>query len=218
MIVVEKGGHQLIQVTDNGEGISSDSLVLAVQRHTTSKIATLEDLFKINSLGFRGEALASIASVSDVELTSCVNSGAGYSVKVLYGKAGELMPSEPVKGTRVDVHNLFYNTPARKKFLKSFRVEFRQIVQMVRRYGLAYPEVAFRLIHDEKEIINIQSESLKERIDNLLDPTYGNHLLEVNCVKGDFSVTGFVGNLNLIRSDPVSNTFFLIDGLSNIVY
>ncbi|MFQ6676954.1 MAG: DNA mismatch repair endonuclease MutL [Fidelibacterota bacterium] len=208
-IVVEKGGHQLIQVTDNGGGISSDDLGLAVQRHSTSKIATLDDLFKINSLGFRGEALASIASVSDIELTSCVDGNNGYSIKVRNGEAEDLIPSEPVKGTRIDVYNLFYNTPARKKFLKSQRVEFRQIVQMVRRYGLAYPEVAFRLVHDEKEIINIQKETLKERIDNLLDPTYSNHLLDVNMVKGDFAVSGFVGNLNLLRSRPGEQYIFL---------
>lgn len=208
-VVVEKGGHQLIQVTDDGNGIPSDDMGLAVQRHSTSKIATLDDLFNINSLGFRGEALASIASVSDIELTSCVNGDGGYSIKVHDGEAGELAPAEPVKGTRIDVHNLFYNTPARKKFLKSNRVEFRQIVQMVRRYGLAYPEVAFKLIHDEKEIINIQSETLKERIDNLLDPTYGSHLLEVNIVKGDFAVSGFVGNLNLLRSRPGEQYIFL---------
>ncbi len=174
-VVIEKGGHQLVQVSDNGSGIEADDMRLAVQRFTTSKIASFEDLFNINSLGFRGEALASIASVSEIELASCVNGDGGYSIKVHDGEAGELTPSEPVKGTRIDVHNLFYNTPARKKFLKSQRVEFRQIVQMVRRYGLAYPEVAFKLIHDEKEIINIQGETLKDRIDNLLDPTYGSH-------------------------------------------
>ena len=207
-IVIEKGGHQLIQVSDNGGGISPDDMNLAVERYTTNKIETIDDLFNINSLGFRGEALASIASVSEMEMTSCINSDGGFAVSILDGEAGEIMPAEPVQGTRIDVRNLFYNTPARKKFLKSQRVEFRQIVAMARRYGLAYPEVAFKLYHDDKEILNIQSESLKERINNLLDPTYRDHLLEVNTVKGDFTISGYVGSLNFVRSRPGEQYIF----------
>ena len=208
-IVIEKGGHQLIQVSDNGGGISPDDMNLAVQRYTTNKIETIDDLFNINSLGFRGEALASIASVSEMEMASCINGDGGFAVSILDGEAGEIMPAEPVRGTRIDVRNLFYNTPARKKFLKSQRVEFRQIVAMARRYGLAYPEVAFKLYHDDKEILNIQSESLKERINNLLDPTYSDHLLEVNTVKGDFAISGYVGSLNLVRSRPGEQYIYL---------
>ena len=208
-IVIEKGGHQLIQVSDNGGGISPDDMNMAVQRYTTNKIETIDDLFNINSLGFRGEALASIASVSEMEMASCINGDGGFAVSILDGEAGEIMPAEPVRGTRIDVRNLFYNTPARKKFLKSQRVEFRQIVAMARRYGLAYPEVAFKLYHDDKEILNIQIESLKERINNLLDPTYSDHLLEVNTVKGDFAISGYVGSLNLVRSRPGEQYIFL---------
>ena len=208
-IVIEKGGHQLIQVSDNGGGISPDDMNLAVERYTTNKIETIDDLFNINSLGFRGEALASIASVSEMEMASCINGDGGFAVSILDGEAGEIMPAEPVRGTRIDVRNLFYNTPARKKFLKSQRVEFRQIVAMARRYGLAYPEVAFKLYHDDKEILNIQIESLKERINNLLDPTYSDHLLEVNTVKGDFAISGYVGSLNLVRSRPGEQYIFL---------
>ena len=208
-IVIEKGGHQLIQVSDNGGGISPDDMNMAVQRYTTNKIETIDDLFNINSLGFRGEALASIASVSEMEMASCINGDGGFAVSILDGEAGELIPAEPVQGTRIDVRNLFYNTPARKKFLKSQRVEFRQIVAMARRYGLAYPEVAFKLYHDDKEILNIQIESLKERINNLLDPTYSDHLLEVNTVKGDFAISGYVGSLNLVRSRPGEQYIYL---------
>ena len=208
-IVIEKGGHQLIQVSDNGGGISPDDMNLAVQRYTTNKIETIDDLFNINSLGFRGEALASIASVSEMKMASCINGDGGFAVSILDGEAGEIMPAEPVQGTRIDVRNLFYNTPARKKFLKSQRVEFRQVVAMARRYGLAYPEVAFKLYHDDKEILNIQIESLKERINNLLDPTYSDHLLEVNTVKGDFAISGYVGSLNLVRSRPGEQYIFL---------
>ena len=96
-IVIEKGGHQLIQVSDNGGGISPDDMNLAVERYTTNKIETIDDLFNINSLGFRGEALASIASVSEMEMTSCINSDGGFAVSILDGEAGEIMPAEPVQ-------------------------------------------------------------------------------------------------------------------------
>ncbi len=144
-----------------------------------------------------------------MQLASCTNGDGGFQINVENGEPGEMLPSEPVPGTRIDVRNLFYNTPARKKFLKSHRVEFRQIVQMVKRYALAYPEVAFRLTHDEKQILNLDGESFKQRIDNVLDPTYSQNILEVNNLKGDFAVSGFIGNLNLVRSRPGEQYIFL---------
>lgn len=209
LIVVEKGGQQLIQVADNGTGIQPEDLAVAVQRFTTSKIATVDDLFQINSLGFRGEALASIASVSEMEIVSSANGEQGFSINVMDGTASTIIPAEPVQGTKIAVRNLFYNTPARKKFLKSQREEYRQIVQMIRRYALAFPEIAFNLVHDEKEIFNLQSESLQDRIDHCFDPTYSSNVLDVNNIKGDFAVNGFVGNLNLVRSRPGEQYIFI---------
>ena len=118
-IVVEKGGQQLIQVSDNGSGINSAELPIAFERYTTSKIGSMDDLFNIDTLGFRGEALASIASVSEVNIVSANRSGDGAEMSILNGKLGEVQPAPAVQGTSVTIRNLFYNTPARKKFLKS---------------------------------------------------------------------------------------------------
>ena len=209
IIVVEKGGHQTIQVRDNGIGISSDELPASVMRFHTSKIQTLEDLFSIQTLGFRGEALASIASVSEILIKSNLKDNDGASLLVVDGAHNGVEPAPRINGTEITIRDLFYNTPARKKFLKTPRTELRKVVDIVRRYGLAYPEVAFKLIADGREIFNLKSEKLEERIDHLLDPTYSKNLLPLNVTKGDYSFSGFVGNLNLIRSRPGEQYVFL---------
>ena len=209
MIVVEKGGHQTIQVRDNGIGISSDELPASVMRFHTSKIQTLEDLFSIQTLGFRGEALASIASVSEILIKSNLKGNDGASLLVVGGTHNGVEPAPRINGTEITIRDLFYNTPVRKKFLKTPRTELRKVVDIVRRYGLAYPEVAFKLIADGREIFNLKSEKLEERIDHLLDPTYSKNLLPLNVTKGDYSFSGFVGNLNLIRSRPGEQYVFL---------
>ena len=209
MIVVEKGGHQTIQVRDNGIGISSKELPASVMRFHTSKIQTLEDLFSIQTLGFRGEALASIASVSEILIKSNLKDNDGASLLVVDGAHNGVEPAPRINGTEITIRDLFYNTPARKKFLKTPRTELRKVVDIVRRYGLAYPEVAFKLIADGREIFNLKSEKLEERIDHLLDPTYSKNLLPLNVTKGDYSFSGFVGNLNLIRSRPGEQYVFL---------
>ena len=209
MIVVEKGGHQTIQVRDNGIGISSDELPASVMRFHTSKIQTLEDLFSIQTLGFRGEALASIASVSEILIKSNSKDNDGASLLVVDGAHNGVEPAPRINGTEITIRDLFYNTPARKKFLKTPRTELRKVVDIVRRYGLAFPEVAFKLIADGREIFNLKSEKLEERIDHLLDPTYSKNLLPLNVTKGDYSFSGFVGNLNLIRSRPGEQYVFL---------
>ena len=209
MIVIEKGGHQTIQVRDNGSGISSNELPVSVMRFHTSKIQTLEDLFSIQTLGFRGEALASIASVSEMSIISSIRDNDGASLLIVDGSHNGIEPAPKINGTEITIRDLFYNTPARKKFLKTPRTELRKIVDIVRRYGLAFPEVTFKLIADGREIFNLKSEKLEERIDNLLDPTYSKNLLPLNVTKGDYSFSGFVGSLNLIRSRPGEQYIFL---------
>lgn len=208
-IIVEGAGQHLIQVTDNGYGISDDQLPNAIERYSTSKIATVDDLFAINTLGFRGEALASIASVAKVSVESATNDKEGGKIDIVDGITSDVKPAPGVKGTQITVRDLFYNTPARRKFLKSERVELRHIVQTVRRYALAFPNVKFNLISDDKNIYSFQKESLKERIVTTFDPTYGNNILPVDFEKGNYHITGFVGNLNLVRSRPGEQYLFL---------
>ena len=208
-IVVEKGGHQTIQVRDNGSGMAPDQLPAAILPFHTSKIATIEDLFSIKTLGFRGEALASIASVAEMSIVSSNGSGEGAELPIIDGRPGDVQPAAEIGGTEITIRNLFYNTPARKKFLKTPRTELRKIVDVVRRYGLAFPEVTFKLVSDNRDIFHVKSETLEDRIDNLLDPTYSRNLLPLNLAKGDYAFSGFVGNLNLVRSRPGEQYLFL---------
>ena len=208
-IVIEKGGHHTIQVRDNGSGISPDDLPSSIKRFHTSKIETVDDLFSINTLGFRGEALSSIASISEMSILSSNGNGEGAELPILNGAPGEVQPAADIGGTEITIRNLFYNTPARKKFLKTPRTELRKIVDVVRCYGLAFPDVEFRLVADDRDIFHVHAEPLEERIDNLLDPTYSRNLLPLNITKGDIALSGFVGNLNLVRSRPGEQYLFL---------
>ena len=208
-IVIEKGGHHTIQVRDNGSGISPDDLPSSIKRFHTSKIEKVDDLFSINTLGFRGEALSSIASISEMSIVSSNGNGEGAELPIVNGSPGEVQPAADIGGTEITIRNLFYNTPARKKFLKTPRTELRKIVDVVRCYGLAFPDVEFRLVADDRDIFHVHAEPLEERIDNLLDPTYSRNLLPLNITKGDIALSGFVGNLNLVRSRPGEQYLFL---------
>ena len=209
LIVIEKGGHQTIQVRDNGIGIPSEQLPASIMRYHTSKIETVDDLYSINTLGFRGEALSSISSVSEMSILSSNGIDEGAELIVENGRTGEIQPAASLRGTTITIRDLFYNTPARKKFLKTPRTELRKIVDIVRCFGLAFPEVEFKLISDNRTIFHIMPEPLEIRINNLLDPTYSRNLLQLNMTKGDYSFSGFVGNLNLVRSRPGEQYLFL---------
>lgn len=208
-VIVEKGGKQLIQVSDNGSGINSKELPIAFERFSTSKINSFEDLYKINSLGFRGEALASIASVSEVKIISKIEDDDGAEMIIKNGVLGKVEPAAALKGTNITIQNLFYNTPARRKFLKSPRVEFRKIVEMIRRYALSNPSVSFNLVSDKRDILNLNNESLEDRIVHVMDPAYRDQLLKLNFLKGDYAIDGFLGNLNLVRTRPGEQYIFL---------
>ena len=160
-IVIEQGGNQLIQVRDDGKGIPKNQLPLAIKRFHTSKISKLDDLFTISSLGFRGEALASIASVAQLSIISSEGSNEGSELSITNGKSGELIPAANINGTQVTIRDLFYNTPARRKFLKSPRTEGRKIIEMVRRFGLSRPNIGFSLIVDGKKVIDLFPKNLK---------------------------------------------------------
>jgi len=198
-IVIEQGGHQLMQVRDDGIGIPENQLPLSVKRFHTSKISKLEDLFTISTLGFRGEALASIASVAHLSIVSSNGSDDGAELSIFNGELGELGPAANIDGTQVTIRDLFYNTPARRKFLKTPRTEARKIIDMVRRFGLSRPNIGFSLTVDGKKVIELFPEELAERIGSLFDNTYKENLIPINISKADYTFSGYVGNLNLIR-------------------
>ena len=198
-IVIEQGGNQLIQVRDNGIGIRNDQLPNAVKRFHTSKLSKLNDLFSIDTLGFRGEALASIASIAQLSILSNQSDEDGAEINVVDGKIGEVIPAPNIDGTQITIQNLFYNTPARRKFLKTPRTEGRKILETVKNFGLSSPQVGFSLVIDGKKVIDLIPEKLDERIGSLFDNTYPKNLIPIDISKADFTFTGYIGNLNLIR-------------------
>ena len=198
-IVIEQGGNQLIQVRDNGIGIRNDQLPNAVKRFHTSKLSKLNDLFSIDTLGFRGEALASIASIAQLSILSNQSDEDGAEINVVDGKIGEVIPAPKIDGTQITIQNLFYNTPARRKFLKTPRTEGRKILETVKNFGLSSPQIGFSLIIDGKKVIDLIPENLDERIGSLFDNTYPKNLIPIDISKADFTFTGYIGNLNLIR-------------------
>nr|WP_232022254.1 DNA mismatch repair endonuclease MutL [Streptococcus dysgalactiae] len=152
-IDIEESGLKKIQITDNGEGMSPEDLPLSLRRHATSKIKSQSDLFRIRTLGFRGEALPSVASISKITIKTATKEDNHGSLLVAIGGEIETLEetSTPV-GTKIKVENLFYNTPARLKYMKSLQAELAHIVDVVNRLSLAHPEVSFTLISDGRQL------------------------------------------------------------------
>ncbi|MDD5765963.1 MAG: DNA mismatch repair endonuclease MutL, partial [Candidatus Marinimicrobia bacterium] len=209
-VVIKNGGKTLCEVTDNGEGMSKDDLLLAFERYATSKIATMDDLIRIRTLGFRGEALASIAAVSVVNaVTTLAGTTEGNELVIEGGNFREIKPHSPKPGTTISIRNLFYNIPARRKFLKSAEVEFRNIVEVIRKFSMIHNRVRFILVHNDREIFNLREESQKDRIVHLFSPEYRENLIPVSVKSGSYQVNGFVGNLNLVRARRGDQFFFV---------
>ena len=209
-VIVKGGGNVSVQVIDNGVGLEKDDLLIAFARHSTSKIESVEDLSTIDTLGFRGEALSSIASVAKVKALSFVNGeDSGYEISVLGGEISQPEPVALSQGTAISVSDLFFSIPARRKFLKSAQVELRHIIRTVRRFGLCRPNVRFTLTADDKEVMTLAPMTLIDRIAAVHDPSYQENLLEVNHQAGLFAITGYVGNLNLVRKRRGEQNLFL---------
>jgi DNA mismatch repair protein MutL len=210
-IHVRDAGLRLVEVADDGCGIATDELLLSVERHATSKLSSADDLFTIATLGFRGEALASIGSVSRLTITSRpARSETGSRLRVEGGQAGSLQTVGSSVGTIVAVENLFFNVPARLKFLKHPSTERRHIDEMVTRYALAYPGVHFRLYQDERPALMTSGNGNRREI---LAALYGvevaRQMLEVLAEEDDLSITGFISPISLTRSNRREITFFV---------
>jgi DNA mismatch repair protein MutL len=210
-ITVEGAGTKLIEVADNGMGIASDELDLTVVRHATSKLASADDLFKIETLGFRGEALASIGSVSHLRITSrSRDEQVGSSIKV---SGGEVTGKEKVgtpRGTIVRVENLFFNVPARLKFLKTDRTESRHIKDTVVQYALAYPEVRFSLVSGgRKAFATTGSGDPREVLLAVYGLEVGKQMIKVFAGESGVEIGGFISPPDLTRSNRGEIRFFV---------
>ena len=206
-IEIEKGGSQLIKIRDNGCGIAKQDLVLALARHATSKISSLEDLEAILSLGFRGEALASISSVSRLLLTSRPEGQAEAWQAYAQGRemAVDIQPASHPVGTTIEVNNLFFNTPARRKFLRTDKTEFQHIDEVVRRIALAKPHVSFTLSHNGKIVrqyrkaVDNSIEQKQKRVAVICGEQFIQHANYLDWQHGDLHLHGWIGSPELAR-------------------
>ena len=195
-----ESGTKEIMVTDNGIGMDHDDAINCFNRHATSKIKDLNDLYHINTLGFRGEALASIASVAKVELITS-QGGVGTRVFINGGKVEDVSNSDAKTGTKIRVMDLFYNTPARLKYLKSLYSELANIVDFVNRIALAHPEIKFVLTNDSKELLNTDgSGNLLKVINAIYGISTTKKMLEINGSNTDYKVSGYVSEPEIHKS------------------
>lgn len=209
-LVVKDAGKTLIQVTDNGSGMSPTDARMCFERHATSKIRQVEDLFNIRSFGFRGEAMASIAAVAQVELkTRRAEDALGTQVIIEGSKVLLQEPCAHLQGTQVSVKNLFFNVPARRNFLKSNQVEWKHIVEEFTRAALAYPEVSFSLRHNDAEVMNLKSGKLAQRIIALFGKSWKENLLPCREELSDISLYGYVGKPEAARKARGEQFFFV---------
>lgn len=210
-VTVEEAGKKMIEIADNGHGIPADEVPLAVERHSTSKLYSADQLFSISTLGFRGEALASIGSVARLTLTSRTDAD-NVATRMLV-EGGMFTAPQQVgapRGTVLRVENLFYNVPARLKFLKTDTTERRRIDALLTRYALAYPDVRFKLIQNGKSTLQTSGNGDRRAI---LATLYGvdvaKQLLEVNSIENNLELTGFISPTSLTRSNRREITFFI---------
>ena len=193
-VAVKNAGRDLIRIIDNGMGMDENDALSCIERFATSKISSAEELDAIKTLGFRGEALASISSVSHFELkTRRESDSVGVHLVCEGGKPGRLSKTACEAGTQVSVRNLFYNVPARRKFLKTNATEFRHIYEIVKAQALAYPEIRWRMLNDEEELFNFRSTDIHERLDFFFGEGFSESLIEVREENDFLSIHGLIG-------------------------
>lgn len=204
---LEEGGVKRIAIIDNGRGIPADQLPLAVQRHATSKISSLEELENVATLGFRGEALASISSVAILTLTTRT-ADAPHAWQI---EGGKITPASGAQGTTVDVQDLYYNTPARRKFLKSEQTEFGHCAEVVRRIALARPDVSFSLSHNGKTVDHWMVSAIDKRSATILGDGFANARLSIDESAGPLRLHGFIG-LPTASKGRADSQYFYVNG------
>ena len=214
-IMIYEGGINKIHIVDNGNGMTEDDLENAFNRHATSKIVNIEDLNNIGTLGFRGEALPSIAAVSQLKAFSVHKNGNNEGKEIII-HGGELLKAKKKagnKGTSIEVSNLFYNIPARKKFLKTVNTEKRKIIKLVKEYAISNPNISFSFYSDDKEVLELKGSDLKSRIIDIYGKSISDNILPVEKIKDSYEIHGFLGNLNTVKKSR-GNQYIYINGRS----
>lgn len=211
-LTIKEGGKNFIQVSDNGSGMSETDARLAFERHATSKLRTSEDLFNITTKGFRGEALASVAAVAKVVVkTKRAEDNVGTLIEVDASKVTLHEPCSCPVGTTFTIKNLFYNVPARRKFLKSDQVEFRHVIDEFQRVALAHPDIAFYLYNDETQVYHVEAATMRQRISALMGNNFNDRLVPVKEETDFVQIEGFV-----CKPDSAKRTrgeqFFFVNG------
>ena len=208
-IALVAGGKRRITIDDDGSGMGRDDVVLAFDRHATSKLATFEDLERVSTLGFRGEALAAIAAVARVELSSAEVDGDGWRVRIEGGRIRGVDPAARRRGTTIEVRSLFFDVPARRKFLKSTETELRRAVEVVQGYALARPEVGFELSHDDRALLRAEpswsaGEGLRARVSRIYGADFAGRLqdLELASLGNGARAWGLIGDRESARGPP----------------
>jgi len=209
-LIVKDGGKSLVQVVDNGQGMNEIDARMAFERHATSKIADAKDLFQLQTKGFRGEALASIAAVSHIELkTKQEDQDLGTFIRIEGSKIVKQKPIATQKGTSIAVKNLFYNIPARRKFLKSIQVEMRHINDEFYRLSLAHPDIAFSLIHNGNTVYQLPKSNRLQRIANLFGHKMTQKLVPVKEETDYIKISGFIGKPEFVKLKRGEQYFFV---------
>ncbi len=211
-LIIKDGGKNFIQVSDNGSGMSETDARLAFERHATSKLRTSEDLFNITTKGFRGEALASVAAVAKVIVkTKRAEDNVGTQIEIDASKVVLHEPCSCPVGTTFTIKNLFYNVPARRKFLKSDQVEFRHIIDEFQRVALPHPDITFYLYNDETQVYHLEASTMRQRIANLMGNNFNDRLVPVKEETDFLQIEGFV-----CKPDSAKKTrgeqFFFVNG------
>lgn len=214
-VVMREGGRSLITVTDNGKGMSGQELELCFERHATSKLPD-DDLVRINSLGFRGEAIPSIASVSRMTITSRQSkSDTAWSLTVEGGKKGSLEPAGAPEGTRVEVRDIFYATPARLKFLKTERSEFGAALDVVRRLAMAYPGIGFTLADDKRVALRVNAaqgdlfEAWLDRLGSIMGREFSDNAIKIEAEREGVHLSGYAGVPTFNRGNAAMQFMFV---------
>jgi len=210
-VEVIHGGKRLIRVSDNGTGMNRDDAVMSLERHATSKLRTEDDLFRISTLGFRGEALPAIASVSKMVITtSSGDEQIGTRIEVAGGEKKRVSAAPPLRGTTVEVRDIFYNTPARRKFLKGVSTELSHIIEIITQRAFAYPDISFSLMHNNNKILDvISTPNIRERFLQLYGEEFVSEFMEIRNERGGINIKGFVSTPESLRERRSHQSVFV---------